>query len=365
MGIWSGALENLAMTPSFWQGKSVFITGHTGFKGSWLSLWLQQLGAKVIGFSLPPPSEPNLFTLGNIAKNMTHIQGDIQDSVLLQKSLMQHQPDIIFHMAAQSLVQHSYDFPVETYAVNVMGTVNLLEAVRQCKNIKAVINITSDKCYENKEWEWGYRENEPLGGYDPYSSSKACAELVTSAYRQSFFGESSTAIASARAGNVIGGGDWAKNRLIPDMIRSFVQQKTVLIRNPDAIRPWQHVLEPLAGYLLLAEKLWDKPKNFAQAWNFGPYVQDIQPVKYIADKLSQLWGNSAGWEQEANHLPHEAHILKLDIAKAKKYLGWTPHLNLEEALHYVTLWYKAWQNQQDMQKFTLSQIEQFQSGRNE
>jgi CDP-glucose 4,6-dehydratase len=192
MGIWSGALENLAMTPSFWQGKSVFITGHTGFKGSWLSLWLQQLGAKVIGFSLPPPSEPNLFTLGNIAKNMTHIQGDIQDSVLLQKSLMQHQPDIIFHMAAQSLVQHSYDFPVETYAVNVMGTVNLLEAVRQCKNIKAVINITSDKCYENKEWEWGYRENEPLGGYDPYSSSKACAELVTSAYRQSFFGESSS-----------------------------------------------------------------------------------------------------------------------------------------------------------------------------
>jgi len=363
MGIWKGALESLVMNASFWRNKKVFITGHTGFKGSWLSLWLSQLGAKVIGFALAPPSEPNLFTVANVASNITHIQGDIQDFSFLQKMLLQHEPEIIFHMAAQSLVQHSYENPIETYSVNVMGTVHLFEALRRCKNVKAVINVTSDKCYENKEWEWGYRENEALGGYDPYSNSKACAELVTSSYRQSFFDK--TLIASVRAGNVIGGGDWAKDRLIPDMIRAFVQQKPVSIRNPQAIRPWQHVLEPLSGYLLLAEKLYGNQKTYAEAWNFGPYSQDIQPVNFIADKLMQLWGNHATWKQDESCFPHEAHTLKLDIAKAQKYLGWTPALNLEEALGYVTLWYKAWHNQQDMQKFTLSQIEQYQARRNQ
>lgn len=360
MGIWQSALENLDMNLAFWRGKTVFITGHTGFKGGWLCLCLQQLGANVVGYALEPPSEPNLFTVAHIAETMQHIHGDVRDLAHLQQALKQHQPDIIFHLAAQSLVQHSYNYPVDTYAVNVMGTVNLLEAARQCDSIKAIINITSDKCYENKEWVWGYRENESLGGYDPYSSSKACAELVTSAYRQSFF--KSVSIASARAGNVIGGGDWAKNRLVPDMIRAFIENKSVLIRNPNAIRPWQHVLEPLGGYLLLAEKLCEKSEEFSQAWNFGPEPEDIQPVSFIADTLSKHWGNNANWildDKDKNNFSHEAHTLKLDIAKAKAYLGWTPRLCLEEALEYVTLWYKAWQNKQDMQKFTLTQIKQF------
>ncbi len=364
MGFWQGALENLVMNPAFWHNKTVFITGHTGFKGSWLSLWLKQLGANVVGFALEPPSEPNLFTVANVGQKIQHIHGDVKNIAQLQQALKQHQPDIVFHMAAQSLVQSSYDYPVDTYAVNVMGTVNLLEAARQCNTIKAIVSVTSDKCYENKEWAWGYRENEALGGYDPYSSSKACAELVTNAYRQSFF--KSLSIASARAGNVIGGGDWAKNRLIPDMIRAFIENKPVLIRHPNAIRPWQHVLEPLRGYLLLAEKVYEHPEDFSQAWNFGPEPQDIQPVSFIADTLSKHWGNNAHWILEdngknKNTFSHEAHLLKLDIAKAKAYLNWTPQLSLEKALDYTVQWYKAWQNQHDMQKFTLEQIEQYQS----
>lgn len=350
------------MNSAFWRNKTVFITGHTGFKGSWLSLWLQQLGAHVVGFSLEPPSNPNLFSIVNIAHYIRHIHGDVRNLTHLQQALKQHQPDIIFHMAAQSLVQHSYDYPVDTYAVNIMGTVNLLEAARQCDSIKSIINITSDKCYENKEWVWGYRENEPLGGYDPYSSSKACAEIVTHAYRQSFF--KSLSIASARAGNVIGGGDWAKNRLIPDMIQAFIENKSVLIRNPNAIRPWQHVLEPLSGYLLLAEKLYEHPEDFSQAWNFGPESQDIQSVRFIADSITQRWGSNVHWifdDNAKNNFSHEAHTLKLDISKAKAYLNWTPRLSLETGLDYTIQWYKAWQNQEDMQKFTLAQIEQYQS----
>jgi len=352
------------MTNSFWRNKKVFITGHTGFKGSWLSLWLQQLGAYVIGFSLESPSEPNLFTVANVARGMQNIHGDIRNFALLQQTLNTHHPDIVFHMAAQSLVQHSYEYPIETYATNVMGTANLFEAARHCPSVKVIVNVTSDKCYENKEWDWGYREHEPMGGYDPYSSSKACAELITTAYRQSFLNPQTVdqhgkALASVRAGNVIGGGDWAKNRLIPDIIRAFIANESVLIRNPKAIRPWQHVLEPLAGYLLLAEKLWQHPAKFSEAWNFGPHEQDIQPVQFIADRLTQRWGNGAHWIQDKNTFAHEAQTLKLDIAKAKNRLAWTPRMNLEKALDYVADWYRAWQQQQDMRKFTLTQIEQY------
>jgi CDP-glucose 4,6-dehydratase len=355
MGIWKRALENLVMNAEFWKDKKVLITGHTGFKGSWLSLWLQQLGASVVGFALTPPSEPNLFTVANVAQGMQHVYGDVRDLTTLQAIFIQYQPEIVYHMAAQSLVQYSYDYPVDTYATNVLGTVNLFEAVRKTNSVKAVINVTSDKCYENKEWCWGYRENENLGGHDPYSNSKACAELVTSAYRSSFF----KAIASVRAGNVIGGGDWAKDRLIPDMVRAFIKNEIVLIRNPMAIRPWQHVLEPLRGYLMVAEKLCNEPENYAEAWNFGPYEQDMLAVKDIADQLTKLWGENARWVQDTSAFAHEAQTLKLDIAKVKTKLHWKPKMNLSQTLDYVVSWYKAWHSKKDMRAFTIAQIQQY------
>lgn len=340
------------MNKQFWAKKRVFITGHTGFKGSWLSIWLQELGAEVCGYALKPVTDPNLFTIANVAAGMQSIIGDIRDLEKLSAAIKQFQPDIIFHLAAQPLVRYSYENPVETYATNVMGTVNLFEAVKQCDTIKVVINVTTDKCYENKEWSWGYREIDPLGGYDPYSSSKACAELVTSAYRQSY----SLPVASVRAGNVIGGGDWAADRLVPDIINSLIQNKPIVIRNPKAVRPWQHVLEPLRGYLLLAEKMLQNPL-LAQAWNFGPYEQDIQPVSELTDKLTRLWGNNASWIKDDQIHVHEAQNLKLDISKAKSQLGWMPHLTLEKTLQYVVDWYKAFTEKQNMQTFTLSQIE--------
>lgn len=344
------------MNRQFWANKKVFITGHTGFKGSWLSLWLQQLGAQLCGYGLIPTHPQNLYTLANVGSGMESVMGDIRDLESLSASMRRFQPDLLFHMAAQPLVRYSYDNPIETYSTNVIGTVHVLEAARYCNSIKAVINVTSDKCYENKEWVWHYRENDPLGGYDPYSSSKACAELVATAYRRSF----SQTIASVRAGNVIGGGDWAQDRLVPDIIRALMQKKKVFIRNPGAVRAWQHVLEPLRGYLLLAEKLWQN-HQFADAWNFGPNEQDAQPVSAIAQSICRLWGNEAAWVTQNQQSVHEAQCLKLDISKARSQLGWSPCLTLEKGLESLVNWYKACAEHQNMRHITLQQIQHYQA----
>ena len=354
------------MDPSFWKNKKVLITGHTGFKGSWLSLWLQCVGAEVVGYSLPPPTKPSLFEIAHVADGMTSCIGDIRDLEQIQAAVSVHQPEIIFHMAAQSLVRYSYSNPVETYETNVMGTVNLLEAVRRVGRIKVVVNITSDKCYENREWSWGYREIEPMGGYDPYSNSKGCAELLTSAFRNSFFNPSEferhgVALASARAGNVIGGGDWANDRLIPDIMKAIMKKQPAVIRNPQAIRPWQHVLEPLSGYLLLAEKLWAEGPIYTEAWNFGPNDEDAKPVAWIADRLSSLWGENAIWTLDGEKHPHEAHYLKLDSSKARTRIGWKPRWDLGTALKSVGDWYRAYTNKEEMRERTISQIRAYQN----
>lgn len=350
------------MTPKFWHDKRVLLTGHTGFKGSWMSLWLQHLGAHVSGYALAPPTQPSLFEIGRVAEGMHSVDADIRELAALERVIRERQPEIVIHMAAQALVRHSYDNPIETYSTNVMGTVNLLEAVRRAGTVRVVLNITSDKCYENKEWMWGYRENEPMGGHDPYSSSKGCAELVTEAYRSSFFSapDSPTVIASARAGNVIGGGDWATDRLIPDTIRAFMNGSAVSIRNPDAIRPWQHVLEPLSGYLTLVEHLWDGGQAFASGWNFGPADQDARPVLWIVEKMIDLWGADAHYELDGQPQPHEANYLKLDNSKARNLLAWTPQLDLAQTLKWLTNWYKAYQRRDDMRALTLAHIQAFQ-----
>lgn len=352
------------INPQFWQGKRVFLTGHTGFKGSWLSLWLQILGADVLGYSLKPATEPSLFEIAQVGAGMTSVFGDILDLANLTEVMSDYQPEIVIHMAAQALVRKSYQSPVETYATNVMGTVHLLEAVRQVKSVRAVVNVTSDKCYENREWVWGYREDEPMGGYDPYSSSKGCAELVATAYGNSFFNpakysQHQVAIASGRAGNVIGGGDWAADRLVPDMIKSFMGGNPVTIRNPQAIRPWQHVLEPLSGYLCLAEGLFNQGSVCGGGWNFGPNDADIQPVSWVVEKLIELWGEGASWQLEALEQPHEANHLKLDCSKAKLKLKWTPQLDLVTALAWVVDWTKVWQSGGDTQAITKSQIQRY------
>lgn len=332
------------VNPKFWKGKRVFLTGHTGFKGGWAALWLQHMGAVVKGFSLPPPTSPSLFEQAHVATCMESELGDIRDLAAITNSMVSFNPDILIHMAAQPLVRLSYREPVETYSTNVMGTVHVLEAARKCSNLKAIVNITTDKCYENREWEWGYRENEPMGGHDPYSNSKGCAELVTSAYRKSFFSKpGSPALASVRAGNVIGGGDWAEDRLIPDILRAFEKQQAVVIRNPSATRPWQHVLEPLSGYFVLAENLYtgDHP-DFADGWNFGPKDEDVQPVGWICDHMVKLWGHNASWQLDGQANPHEANYLKLDISKAKRHLQWEPQWNLGTALDKIVHWHKAW-----------------------
>lgn len=345
----------------------MLITGHTGFKGSWLSLWLQSMGAQVVGYALAPPTNPSLFEVADVASGMTSIIGDIRDLEHLRKVFAEHQPEIVIHMAAQPLVRYSYIEPVETYSTNVMGTVNLLEAVRATPSVKAVVNVTTDKCYENREWAWGYRENEAMGGFDPYSSSKGCAELVTAAYRNSYFNQStfndkhSTAIASARAGNVIGGGDWAEYRLIPDIMRAIAQGKSVNIRNPHATRPWQHVLEPLSGYLLLAEKLYTEGAAYAEGWNFGPNDEDAKPVQWIVEKLTQSWGEGASWVLDGGEHPHEAHYLKLDCSKAKARLNWHPRWHLDDALEKIVEWQRAHLNGEDMKVLTLMQITKYQS----
>lgn len=352
------------MSQRFWEGKKVLVTGHTGFKGGWLSLWLQSKGAKVSGFSLQPPTTPSLFEVARVGEGMHSHVGDIRDFEHLRRILGEEKPDVVFHLAAQPLVRYSYANPVETYATNVMGTVHLLEAVRQAGNVRVVVNITSDKCYENREWVWGYRENDPMGGYDPYSSSKGCAELVASAYRNSFFNpqdyaKHGLALASVRAGNVIGGGDWAEDRLIPDMLRAIAAGQPVVIRSPHAIRPWQHVLEPLMGYLLLAEKMWENGPEFSEGWNFGPNDDDAKPVEWIVNKMTGQWGDGATWKLDEREHPHEANYLKLDISKAKLRLGWRPRLRLEDTLQRVVAWHKAHQSKAEMRQFTINQIEEY------
>lgn len=350
--------------PSFWHGKKVFVTGHTGFKGSWLCLWLQQMGAIVRGYSLPAPTEPSLFAVANVRQGLISEEGDIRDFFHLREALADFKPEIVFHMAAQPLVRLSYDEPIETYSTNVMGTVYVLEAIKQVGGVKAIVNITSDKCYENREWVWGYREDEAMGGYDPYSNSKGCAELVASAYRNSFFNvvkyhEHGTALASVRAGNVIGGGDWAKDRLIPDILRSFENNQPVIIRNPHSIRPWQHVLEPLSGYLLVAQKLYTEGPAFAEGWNFGPNEMDATPVQAIVDTMVGLWGDKASWQLDGQDHPHEAHYLKLDCSKAKMRMEWHPRWDLNTTLSRIVSWHKAWLAGEDMRTYTLNEINDY------
>ena len=349
------------MTPDFWRSKRVFLTGHTGFKGGWLSLWLQAMGAEVHGYALNPPTEPNLFTVAEIGKGMASSRiADIRDADKLREAMQTTRPEIVFHLAAQPLVRYSYAQPVETYAVNVMGTVHLLEAIRATPGVKAVVNVTTDKCYENREWVWGYRENEAMGGFDPYSSSKGCAELVTSAYRQSFLEPASIALASARAGNVIGGGDWAADRLIPDFLRAMDAGETLKIRSPQSTRPWQHVLEPLSGYLVLAERLYVDGTGFAEAWNFGPADGDAQPVKWIVERLAEM-RRDVNWQCSETPQPHEAHYLKLDSSKARSQLNWRPRWRLQTALHKTLEWHEAWRKNEDMRSVTLAQMTDYQS----
>ena len=345
------------VNPQFWKGKRVFVTGHTGFKGSWLSLWLQLMGAEVKGFSLAPPTQPALFEVAKVGNNMQTEIGDIRNLQQLSQSIRAFNPDVLLHLAAQPLVRLSYKEPVDTYSTNVMGTVNVLEAARYASNLKSVVIITTDKCYENREWEWGYRENEPMGGHDPYSNSKGCAELVVSAYRRSFFYTNDTAaVASARAGNVIGGGDWANDRLIPDILRAFEQQQPVIIRNPLSTRPWQHVLEPLSGYLVLAERLYNEGNAFAEGWNFGPKDDDCQPVQWILEKMVQFWGEGARYEWDKSEQPHEANFLKLDCSKAATRLKWHPQWRLADTLEKIVHWHRSWLQGADMQTHCLYEI---------
>lgn len=350
---------------TLWNGKRVLITGHTGFKGTWLTLIMKSFGAEVIGYSLAPPTTPSFFELCKIESDITSYRGDIRDFAQLNEVVANEKPDIIFHLAAQPLVRLSYKNPLLTYETNIMGTANLLEAVRMSNTVRAVVVVTTDKCYENKEWLWGYRENEPLGGYDPYSSSKAGAELVCASYRQSFFQgstdseERKAAIGSVRAGNVIGGGDWAEDRLIPDIIKSISSGEKVHIRSPKAIRPWQHVLEPLAGYMLLAEKLYNGNQDFAEAWNFGPSETDVKPVKWIVEKLCSLWEGSKGYELDNSSQPHEASYLKLDCSKARTRLSWKPQWTLDVALQRIVEWYQAIEEGADAFSISKQQISEY------
>jgi CDP-glucose 4,6-dehydratase len=350
---------------NFYKDKRILVTGHTGFKGAWLSIWLNKLEADVVGYALEPPTTPSLFDICILESRVTSIKGDVRDLKKLKDVFANYQPEIVFHMAAQPLVRYSYREPVETYGTNVMGTVNVLEACRHTPSIKAIVNITSDKCYENKEWVWGYRENDPMGGYDPYSSSKGCAELVTGAYLRSYFNpdkyrEHGVSLASVRAGNVIGGGDWAEDRLIADCIRALSEKKQIIVRSPDAVRPWQHVLEPLSGYLLLAQRLYEEGLTFSGAWNFGPDDDSVVPVRWVVDRVVEIWGDSASWKIDDGHKPHEARYLKLDCSKARTQLGWKPQWELYRGLNKTVEWYKAYyRSEADMLNFTLEHINSY------
>lgn len=367
MELRQGTLEDLVIIDkNFWHNRKVLITGHTGFKGSWLSLWLQKLGAKVLGYSLPPPTVPSLFEIARVSEGMISFTGDIRDLKSLQSFIASKEPEIIIHMAAQSLVRYGYENPVETYSTNVMGTVNILESVRLTRCTKVILIVTSDKCYENKEWIWGYRESDPMGGKDPYSSSKGCAELVTTAYRSSYFSEGNTdpnvAIASVRAGNVIGGGDWSEDRLIPDIMKAFMEHRPVLIRNPHAVRPWQYVLDALHGYLILVERLWNNGKEYAGGWNFGPSDEDSKPVSWILNKIKEIWGDDASWELDDNREhPKESSFLKLDSSKARNKLNWSPKLDLEEAIYWTVKWYQNFISNSDMRNYTDFEIYRYET----
>ncbi len=349
---------------NFWLNKKVFITGHTGFKGSWLCLWLHLPGARVSGYALNPPTEPNLFDLCGIKNFVETATADVRDGLALIKAMTEAKPEIVVHMAAQPIVRDSYKIPVETYSINVMGTVNLFEAVRKCSSVKAVVNVTTDKCYENKEWPWGYRENDYLGGYDPYSNSKACSELVTSAYRSSYFNPNEydshgVGVASARAGNVIGGGDWATDRLIPDCVRAILKGDRIIVRNPFAVRPWQHVLEPLLGYLVLSQKLYEEGPRFSEAWNFGPDDADAKPVEWLVKRFCDLWGKRASFEIDKREHPHESHYLKLDCSKTRTELSWKPQWNLEKAIDTIVEWTRSYSEKEDMFRITVAQINEY------
>ncbi|MEW5815844.1 MAG: CDP-glucose 4,6-dehydratase [Spirochaetota bacterium] len=357
-----GAVEDLEMNRSFWKGRRVFVTGHTGFKGSWLSLWLNDLGAEVSGYALSPPTNPSLFRTSRLEDGLDDSTlGDVRDAEGVRVSLQKAKAEVVFHLAAQPLVRESYADPVGTYAVNVMGTVNLLEAVRRCDSVRVVVNVTTDKVYENKEWIWGYRECDRLGGYDPYSSSKACSELVTSAYRNSFFpltdyAKHKVAIASARSGNVIGGGDWAAGRLIPDCVRAFTKGENVEIRYPRSTRPWQHVLEPIAGYIMLAERLYTDGPAVSGAWNFAPERENAKPVEWIVDTMTRLWGKGASFSVRQGEQPHEAGFLFLDNSKAHNFLKWKPRLSISDALRLTVEWFKAFQEGAETRELCREQI---------
>lgn len=353
-------MEGLALNVTFWGGRNVFVTGHTGFKGAWLCLWLADLGAKVTGYALQPPSEPNLHDLARVGELVRSLRGDIRDRRSLDNALSQAKPEIVFHFAAQSLVRESYRNPLETYEINVLGTAHVLEAIRTCPSVRAAIVATSDKCYENREIATAFREGDPLGGHDPYSSSKACAEIVTAAYRDSFFGELGRArIATVRAGNVIGGGDWAVDRLVPDIVRALSLDKPAEIRNPSAVRPWQHVLDPLAGYILLAEQLCEGPREMASAWNFGPDNDAVQTVGWIAEQAIARWGKRADLKRDTRANPREAHTLLLDSGKARSRLNWLPKLRLRDAIEWTVDWYRACEVGQDPRATTLRQLREY------
>jgi len=349
---------------NFWKGRRVFVTGHTGFKGAWLSQWLVELGAVVGGYSLEPPTEPSLFRVLGLEDSIEHRTGDIRDPKRLEDELIAFSPEIVFHLAAQPLVRLSYKEPRLTYETNVMGTLNLLEAVRSCGNVRAVVAVTTDKCYENREWVWGYRETDPMGGYDPYSSSKGCAELLAAAYRRSYFnpeqyGKShNVALATARAGNVIGGGDWALDRLVPDCVRSLAKGETITIRSPRATRPWQHVLDPLAGYLRLAERLYFDGPAFGEGWNFGPGDEGVRDVEGVVSGAIASWGGGE-YRIALDADLHEAQLLKLDPSKAKARLGWSVQLSVMEAIDWSVRWYRAFTSGEDMRKLTVGQIAQY------
>ena len=345
-----------------WAGRRVLVTGHTGFKGSWLSLWLNAMGAEVTGFALAPPTEPSLFEAARIAGMVRHVEGDVRDLAAVRAVVETARPEAVFHLAAQPLVRLSYVEPVETYAINVMGTVNLLEAARRTPGVKAIVCVTSDKCYENREWIWPYRESDPMGGHDPYSSSKGAAELVVSAWRRSFLAESGPLLASVRAGNVIGGGDWAADRLLPDLVRAFEAGVAPLIRAPDAVRPWQHVLEALGGYLMIAERLLAGETQFADAWNFGPSDEDARPVSWIVERMrAALGGGAVEALPDAGPRPHEAGLLRLDCSKARAALGWRPSLTLDQALDWIVSWHKAVAGGADARAVTCAQIAAYQA----
>ena len=354
-------MEDMVIKKSFWKGRRVLITGHTGFKGGWLSLWLTKLGAKVYGYAIDPPNSPSFFKEAKVESFIEKsIYGNILDIELFTKKMLDISPEIVIHMAAQSLVKDSYSNPKLTLSTNIMGTVNLFEAIRKTPSVKAVLNITSDKCYENNETDIGYTEKDPMGGFDPYSSSKGCSELISSAYRNSFFHNSGIALATARAGNVIGGGDWAKDRIIPDAVRAFQNNKPLLVRNPKATRPWQHVLEPLSGYILLCQRLIESPRDFSEGWNFGPSFGDVSTVSKVVDILSRNWGDGASWTYDNRYHPHEAALLKLDCSKANTRLNWMPIWHLDQALTETLQWYKSWIDNKDMNQFSLFQIDYYQ-----